>query len=510
MRKKAFLCAITMAAVMSFGSIAYAEADSSTRINMSVVGTNGFADFEGDPGDYLNVRSGASTEDDVIGRMYNYSIAHIEDSDEYGWYKIKSGNIEGYVAAQYIATGKDAEKIAEKTGYTTVKVAVDVLNVRYYMDEAAKVETTVKKEDTLEVLKNYGNWLKIVTEDGIYGYVSAEYVYDLKTEYKTAISNDEAEQNFNVSRETLKLNNSTQNSASQVENSDVHVKEQEGQRAEDSITEIVQQPETTAQMPETEEHTRQQPSAQPETQAPPQSETQPAQSETQPQTENTDDGITDEERAYVQTLPKNVQDLFYAYKKAEKSADSAKASDLYNQYLAAVKALSSETQPETQPQTQPETQAETQPETQPQTQPETQAETQAQQETQAETQAQPETQPETQAQAQGGYSDTDLMAAIIYCEAGNQPYEGKVAVGAVVMNRVRSTAFPGSIKDVLYQGGQFQPAGNLESVLSAGLVPSSCYSAAADAMAGNDPTSGCLYFNNHRGEGLHIGDHWFY
>lgn len=494
MRKKAFLCAITMAAVMSFGSIAYAGADDSTRINMSVVGTNGFADFEGDPGDYLNVRSGASTEDDVIGRMYNYSIARIEDADEYGWYKIKSGNIEGYVAAQYIATGKDAEKIAEKTGYTTVKVAVDVLNVRYYMDEAAKVETTVKKEDTLEVLKNYGNWLKIVTEDGIYGYVSAEYVYDLKTEYKTAISNDEAEQDFNVSRETLKFNNSTQNGASQVVNSDVHAKEQEEQRAEDSITEVVQQPETTPQTPETEEQTRQQPSAQPETQTQPQSETQAqTQAETQPQTENTDDGITDEERAYVQTLPKNVQDLFYAYKKAEKSADSAKASDLYNQYLAAVKALSSETQP-------------SQPETQPQTQPETQAETQA--ETQPETQ--PQTQPETQAQAQNGYSDTDLMAAIIYCEAGNQPYEGKVAVGAVVMNRVRSASFPGSIKDVLYQGGQFQPAGNLESVLSAGLVPSSCYSAAADAMAGNDPTSGCLYFNNHRGEGLHIGDHWFY
>lgn len=432
MRKKAFLCAITMAAVMSFGSIAYAEADDSTRINMSVVGTNGFADFEGDPGDYLNVRSGASTEDDVIGRMYNYSIARIEDSDEYGWYKIKSGNIEGYVAAQYIATGKDAEKIAEKTGYTTVKVAVDVLNVRYYMDEAAKVETTVKKEDTLEVLKNYGNWLKIVTEDGIYGYVSAEYVYDLKTEYKTAISNDEAEKDFNVSRETLKFNNSTQSVTSQAENSDVHAKEQEEQRAEDPITEVVQQPETTPQTQETEEQTRQQPSAPPETQTQPQSETQ------------------------------------------------------------------------AQPETQPETQAETQPETQPQTQPETQAETQL------ETQAQPETQPETQAQAQSGYSDSDLMAAIIYCEAGNQPYEGKVAVGAVVMNRVRSAAFPGSIKDVLYQGGQFQPAGNLESVLSSGLVPSSCYSAAADAMAGNDPTSGCLYFNNHRGEGLHIGDHWFY
>ncbi len=51
-----------------------------------------------------------------------------------------------------------------------------------------------------------------------------------------------------------------------------------------------------------------------------------------------------------------------------------------------------------------------------------------------------------------------LLAALIYCEAGNQPYEGQVAVGAVVMNRVRSGSYPNTISEVIYQSGQFGPA----------------------------------------------------
>ena len=50
------------------------------------------------------------------------------------------------------------------------------------------------------------------------------------------------------------------------------------------------------------------------------------------------------------------------------------------------------------------------------------------------------------------------MASIIYCEAGNQPYEGQVAVGAVIMNRVKSGSYPNSIEEVIYQSGQFGPA----------------------------------------------------
>ena len=53
-----------------------------------------------------------------------------------------------------------------------------------------------------------------------------------------------------------------------------------------------------------------------------------------------------------------------------------------------------------------------------------------------------------------------LLAAIIYCEAGNQPYYGQLAVGLVITNRVRSSDFPSSIKDVVYAKDQFTPARN--------------------------------------------------
>ena len=107
--------------------------------------------------------------------------------------------------------------------------------------------------------------------------------------------------------------------------------------------------------------------------------------------------------------------------------------------------------------------------------------------------------------------DLDLMAAIIYCEAGNQSYEGMVAVGAVVMNRVNSSSFPNTISEVIYQSGQFTPAssGSLASALANG-VPSTCYDAASAAMAGENPVGNALYFNAGSGSGMQIGDHQFY
>ncbi len=108
-------------------------------------------------------------------------------------------------------------------------------------------------------------------------------------------------------------------------------------------------------------------------------------------------------------------------------------------------------------------------------------------------------------------SELELLAALIYCEAGNQPYEGQVAVGAVVMNRVASASFPGSIYGVIYASGQFTPAysGALASALANGSG-SAYLDAASAAMAGEDPTGGALYFNTHQGSGLKIGAHWFF
>ena len=101
--------------------------------------------------------------------------------------------------------------------------------------------------------------------------------------------------------------------------------------------------------------------------------------------------------------------------------------------------------------------------------------------------------------------------ALIYCEAGNQPYEGQVAVGAVVMNRVRSGSYPNTISEVIYQSGQFGPAmtGWLDSVLSSGGYTETAMQAAADALAGSNPIGDCLSFGNGNW-GIQIGDHFFH
>ena len=107
--------------------------------------------------------------------------------------------------------------------------------------------------------------------------------------------------------------------------------------------------------------------------------------------------------------------------------------------------------------------------------------------------------------------DLAMLAALIECEAGGESYTGKVAVGAVVLNRVRSGSFPNDIAGVIYQSGQFSPvsSGKFQSVLSRG-ARSDCYEAAAAALAGENPVGNCLYFNSGSGRGIQIGNQHFY
>ena len=111
------------------------------------------------------------------------------------------------------------------------------------------------------------------------------------------------------------------------------------------------------------------------------------------------------------------------------------------------------------------------------------------------------------------YSDSTLklLASIIFCEAGNQPYEGQVAVGAVVMNRVRSDAFPDTVREVIYQKGQFTPAGSgwLDRVVASEGYTDAALQAAKDALAGQSPIGDCLYFDQ-GSQGKRIGAHSFH
>ena len=110
-----------------------------------------------------------------------------------------------------------------------------------------------------------------------------------------------------------------------------------------------------------------------------------------------------------------------------------------------------------------------------------------------------------------GSGELDLLAAIIHCEAGGESRTGKVAVGAVVLNRVNSSSFPNTITDVVYQSGQFSPvaSGILARTLASG-VDADCYEAAQAALNGENPVGGCLYFNSGYGKGIQIGNQHFY
>ncbi len=109
--------------------------------------------------------------------------------------------------------------------------------------------------------------------------------------------------------------------------------------------------------------------------------------------------------------------------------------------------------------------------------------------------------------------DVTLLGALIQCEAGNECYEGQVAVGAVVVNRLRSGAYGSSIYSVIYASGQFTPAGSgqVASVVASG-VKGSCLQAAQEALNGSDNTGGATCFRNVSSghSGVVIGNHVFW
>ncbi len=110
--------------------------------------------------------------------------------------------------------------------------------------------------------------------------------------------------------------------------------------------------------------------------------------------------------------------------------------------------------------------------------------------------------------------DRYLLANLIYCEAGGEPYAGQVAVGAVVINRLLSSKFPDTITGVIYQNKQFSPvaSGRLALALANNKATAACYQAADEAMAGVSNVGDCYFFRTpiEGLTGISIGGHIFY
>ena len=105
-----------------------------------------------------------------------------------------------------------------------------------------------------------------------------------------------------------------------------------------------------------------------------------------------------------------------------------------------------------------------------------------------------------------------MLAALVECEAGGESYDGQLAVASVVVNRVKSGAFPNTVSGVIYQGGQFSPvaSGRFAMVLAKGAA-GSCTQAANAALSGNTNVSSLYFCQASSGvSGTVIGNHVFY
>ncbi len=139
---------------------------------------------------YVNVRDIPSEDGEVVGKLYNNSAGEWLDKDG-DWYKIKSGNVTGYVKSEFVVSGAAAKDLAKKVGERVAVVTTTTLKVREDASLDSAVLGLVPMEDRLTVVEETDDWVKVSIEEGD-GWVSKEFV-TVSTEFPKAESKAEEE-----------------------------------------------------------------------------------------------------------------------------------------------------------------------------------------------------------------------------------------------------------------------------------------------------------------------------
>ena len=147
---------------------------------------------------YVNVRDIPSESGEILGKLYDDSVGDFIE-EENGWYKITSGNVTGYVKAEYCVTGEEAIALAKKVGKRMATVNTTTLKVRMEPSTESGVLGLVPKEEDLVVYEELDGWVKVSIEEGE-GYVSSEFV-DLHTDFVKAESKAEEEARLEKERQ---------------------------------------------------------------------------------------------------------------------------------------------------------------------------------------------------------------------------------------------------------------------------------------------------------------------
>lgn len=446
----------------------------------------------------VNIRSSASEDSKVIGYLYHGGAAWVLNRGA-EWTEIYSGGLTGFVKNEYLVYGADAEGIAQSHGIEGVATTWDDVKLYADMDGGSKVLDSLEYGDSFILTEAGSHWIQVQNGADSVAYVSAEDVSRVLL-MDTAVAVDAVYPGTTGTYEPAAAGNgsaSADTTYADTNSGNETSADQTG--ADTTYTDNTYTDNTDTDTTYTDD--------------------------TYTDDTYTDDTYTDDTYTDDTYTDDTYTDDTYTDDSDDESYYDADADTMVNGGDSAGETYTAGTGQESyyDPETgiyydastglyydsgtgilydawwNPVYEGATPPQTEaPQTEaPETEA---------------PQTEPaQTEPSYTTGSDDTTLLAALIYCEAGNQSYEGMVAVGAVVMNRVYSPSFPNTISDVIYQSGQFTPAysGALSSALANG-VPSACYDAAVAAIGGENPVGGALYFNTGSGKGMKLGDHQFY
>ena len=433
------------------------------------------------------IRTKADADSEAAGYLYRGAAVQVVDKGE-EWTEVRSGRVTGYVKNEFLAYGDDARGLAAHYGKQGIVANWNDVNVFSNSNADSEVAAQVKDGTPMSMVQDNGHWIAVQSGADSAGFVSEEDVTRVLLVDTAVPANGEDDADVPATMTAADLPNQ-EPAPEEPAMEAASYEEAPAETYVEPAEQVSYAEDTTAYTAET--------AAQ---------EPAPASNLLSTQSVSDNAQIQALYDAYIEAY--NAAMTPTSEEDAKTKADAAIAA--WNAYLAAcgeAPATAATQTTATAAATTTEQSTATATETTQQTEAPV-AQTEA---AQAQTEAPAQTQTTSSSgSAYGSYSDLDLLAAIIWCEAGNQPYDGMVAVGQVVMNRVKSPNYPNTISEVLNQPGQFTPAsaGTLQASLAAG-VNANCYAAAQDAMNGAAPVPGYpLYFNTHSGS-YKLGAHYF-
>ena len=184
-------------------------------------------------GEYVNVRQAPGTDNAIIGKLYDQSgvmvigSVTIEDGE---WYHIESGSVNGYVKAEYVVTGEEAQEYALMTGNLLLKVTTDGLNVRQRPNTNCDIVGYLNEGDTCMITSKEENFYGVILNNGVRGYVHKDYV-EAFMDCDTAVSLVEEE---NLLNEMARLEEEAQKRREQVIEEARAAEQAKAQREEES------------------------------------------------------------------------------------------------------------------------------------------------------------------------------------------------------------------------------------------------------------------------------------